>query len=52
MKNESKQWSELYGKENEPSTKQIQEFVTIHLWNDLAVYFSDMKKLMSLRVKK
>ena len=38
MKNESKQWSELYGKENEPSTKQIQEFVATHLWNDLAVY--------------
>ena len=38
MKNESKQWSELYGKENEPSVEQIQVFVATHLWNDLAEY--------------
>ena len=38
MKSESKQWSDLFGKENKPSDEQIQEFVTTPLWSDLADY--------------
>ena len=32
------QWSELYGKENEPTDEQIREFVATPLWGELADY--------------
>jgi len=31
-------WSELFGKEHEPSVEQIQEFVATPLWSDLVDY--------------
>ena len=31
-------WSELYGKENEPTCEQIQEYVNTALWGELADY--------------
>lgn len=32
------QWSELYSKEQEPSSAQIREFVNTPLWDDLTLY--------------
>ena len=32
------QWSEMFGKENEPTYEQIQEFVATPLWGELAAY--------------
>jgi AraC family transcriptional regulator len=32
------QWSELYGKDKEPTDEQIQEFVVTPLWRELAEY--------------
>ena len=45
MKNESIQWSDLFGKEHEPTIEQIQEFVATPLWGELADYLQQTYKV-------
>jgi len=39
------QWSELYGKDNKPTDKQIQEFVVTSLWDELTSYLQETYKV-------